>query len=103
MNISNLTPIVNMSNSSYSIPYAFTYSMAMPYFSIGIIILIAGVVAVRTKRPDLTALSGLVSCILFYILNPTNTEIYSLIGVFTAIMVISLFELFVKKRHEKSG
>ena len=96
--------IINESNlltNVTSLPQLLSYTLILPYFSLFIVFIAIGIPFVRTKRIDISFLSGFMISLIFYLFSPNfiSVGIVAFLGFVVALSV--LYEVFVGRKGNK--
>jgi len=83
-----------------SIIGVYSYTLALPYFTIGFILMLIGIVWLSTHREQLALLTGLIASTLITALIPNviNTSLTSLLAI---LYFSTLFINMLHKRHKR--
>jgi hypothetical protein len=97
----NITAAIPNTTNATSLPYVFTYSWALPYVAIGLIVLVMGIAAARSKRSDTTLISGLVASLFFYSFWP-SADLLGTAAIIGLLSALAVGERMVIGRKQKN-
>ncbi len=81
-----------------SISGVFSYSLALPYFSLAIIILIIGIVYMQTRKLSVSLIAGFVLGLVLYQFIPSNALLNTLLIIGVSIILAILESVIAKHR-----